>query len=152
MEGDRQPLQVRVEVVAQVGLHAERGLAHHPAPDQQRDRLEETEQQGQAGEWQQGAAVVGADRVVDHPPGDQGHGRGASCEASAARVMTRKPVRYGSAYVARRRRDEYEVRRGWDTMTDVNRCRRLYHPSFATGVTPVAGAASAVTRALPGSR
>jgi hypothetical protein len=76
VEGDRQRLQVPVEVTAQVGLHSERGLAHHPAADQHRHRLEDAEQQGEPGQRVQRAAVTGADGVVDDPRGDQRYGRG----------------------------------------------------------------------------
>jgi len=68
-------VQVPVQVAAEVRLDAERGLAHHPAADQHRQRLEHTEQQGQPGQRVERAAVAGADGVVDDPRGDQRHGR-----------------------------------------------------------------------------
>ena len=71
MERDRQPLQVREEVVADVALQPERGACHGVAAHEEEHGLGDAEQQCQPGKRPDGGGVVVADRAVDDTAGDQ---------------------------------------------------------------------------------
>ncbi len=65
MERDLQALEVRVEVVAQVGLHVERGDAGEVAAQQDEDKLEPRDQHQDAGHLDEVTEVALGDRPVD---------------------------------------------------------------------------------------
>ena len=69
VERDRQALQVRVQVVALGGLHAERGRALRPPADEDQHSLQETEQECESAEFEQAAGLVVGDRAVDDAVG-----------------------------------------------------------------------------------
>ena len=75
VERDRQPLHVRVEVAAQVGLDGERRDGHGPAAQEEQDGLSHTEHEGDRGQPPQPGRVVVADRPVDDRHDHQRHQR-----------------------------------------------------------------------------
>ena len=71
MEGDRQALQVREQVAAHIGLHAQCGAGHGVAADKEQHRFGDAEGQREPGERPDGGRVVLADRPVDDAADDE---------------------------------------------------------------------------------
>ena len=76
VERHREPLEIRVEVVAHRRLHAERGVGHHAAAEERGGRLDGAEAEHEARERPDAGAVAVGDRAVDHRLGDEGDDRG----------------------------------------------------------------------------
>ena len=65
VERDLQILQVRIEVVAKVSLHAQRGDARVVPPHDDENELERTDHDEQPGHRDKASQVVLGDRAVD---------------------------------------------------------------------------------------
>ena len=84
MEGDLQALEVRVKIVPEVGLHAQRGHARKVAPQIDEDELEKADDDEQRDRRHDVAKLVMADRPVDDVL-DHFRDRGRGCEAAQLR-------------------------------------------------------------------
>jgi hypothetical protein len=73
VERDRQPLQVRVQVAAQCGLHTDRGRGLGPAADEDQRGLRQTEREREQAEQHEPARVAVPDRAVDDPLRHEGY-------------------------------------------------------------------------------
>jgi len=74
VEAHRQQLQVRVQVVTDLGLEAEDGLALRPPAHEHQERLDDAEDQREQAERPEAGLVVVRDRAVDDLLGHQRHG------------------------------------------------------------------------------
>ena len=98
VERHRKPLEVRVEVVAHRGLHAERGVGHDAPPGEGGDRFDGAQGQRQPRERPDPVAVVVGDGPVDHGLGDEGYERGRD-EADERGGHHRQQLPHVGAYV-----------------------------------------------------
>src|SRR6266851_361866 len=109
VEGDLQALQVRVEVVAQVGLHPQRGAAREVAPQVDEDELQHADDDEQRDRRHDVAELVVADRpvddVLDHLR-DRGGG-GEAAELGEAEDDDESPVRAQVRHVATKREETH---------------------------------------------
>ena len=74
VEGDRQPLKVAVEVVADVGLDPEYGDRLHVSTDRDQRHLDDAEAEREQEHRHEGGPVVMGDRPIDDSADHQRHG------------------------------------------------------------------------------